>query len=159
MKDNNHGFEYSLQLSKEQAAAISFSTEIVARIYVGQLDEILRVLSWRAQSLSYEEYDEVRSLLKRASDILMNDASTYGIGHSAVPERAKTLWDLHQVIRHRTSWDEHPEGGFQVWFDKPLKTSTENLASIQKALQRSMLCNCGSGLERVGDRGCYQCDR
>ena len=44
----------------------------------------------------------------------------------------RVAWDLQQVIRYRLAWDRNPEGGIQVIFDEPLKSSQEPLACIKK---------------------------
>jgi hypothetical protein len=55
----------------------------------------------------------------------------HGIFSDKIPDEARVAWDLHQVIRHRLSWDDQPEGGITVNFDTPMKYGKEELAIIE----------------------------
>ena len=42
-------------------------------------------------------------------------------------------YDLHQVVRHRLSWDENPDGKpWNVFFNNPRQVSDQPLAQIDK---------------------------
>ena len=66
-------------------------------------------------------------------------------GISNASEDARAAMDLHQVIRHRLSWDRAKAEGvtdgtkrewpamMQTWYDEPAKYSEEPLATMEKA--------------------------
>lgn len=145
---SSDNFDYILRCSSDQAKALSFAAEVVARIYTGQVDEIIRVLSWRIPNLTHEQLSKIRDSVKQISFLLMGSDATFGIGNVQIPEQAKTLWDLHQVIRNRIAWDEFPEGGIQVWFDVPMKTSANPLAEIRnRSMENDTIATLESDLD------------
>lgn len=115
--------KYVLEITEEQAVAISNACEVAARIGMYQLHDICRFLPHSGLGKEKEIYDLLWEMYIRYTNSMENYKK---------PEQTNVLWDLYQVIRHRISWDNNPTGGMTVNFDRPLKTSRSDFASIKK---------------------------
>lgn len=129
---------YHLSLTERQAQVITEALDFFSRIGMGQLEEIahvLRVYTKPSESSSLQSYrlDELKRLIREAANVWMGSpCGCHGISSEEIGDVFRVAWDLHQVIRHRLSWDRHPNGGLQVSFDTPMKYSQEPLAIIKK---------------------------
>lgn len=125
MKDKNK--VYKLELTPEQARIVSRACELYSRLHIGQLRELNEEL------LLAESTDNICERREAAEDLLYELKEVYfpsliSLGHSyglGKREWADRAWNVHQAIRHKMAWDEHPEGGLQVWFDPPLPLGLE----------------------------------
>lgn len=126
-------YRYRIDLTDEQAKVLERALEFYTRIRNGQFKEII----WETQDIRLREstpddpFDmrlaeafafELRSLLFK--DLGRDPGASYGVGHD---HKADVSWDIYQTLRYVRSWDEHPEGGITVNFDRPLHTSSEPL--------------------------------
>ncbi len=119
--------KYSIKVSLAQAELISLALDIYSRMESGQLEWIFSMISWKY----YENLETAEPLIKDLKKLLTGmQKGNLGIGN--VSEKAKMAFDLHQVIRHRLSWDENPDGGVAVHFNKPMQWSGEPLAKIDR---------------------------
>lgn len=118
--------KYVLEMSEEQAVAISEACEVAARIGMYQLHDICRLLPQSSEE-DRKKHQEIYDLMWEKYLYY-----THGMHGYKKPEQTNVLWDLHQVIRHKISWDRSPAGGNTVNFHNPLKTSISELASIKR---------------------------
>ena len=127
-------------LTVEHCRVLVSALDLFSRTHIGQFDEILRI--YRADgralhTLSPSEQNEVRALIGVVHDMLtgMPRNASYSILAHEVPDEARVAWDLQQLVRHRVAWDAHPEGGIQVDFDEPRRSSHElPLPVIERAI-------------------------
>lgn len=134
LDDSSGRRQYVLNLTQVQADALSFAADIVIRLYMGQTEEIKRLHMNRIFDLDQTTRDDMHKSLQRLQEIFVPGGGFHGIHNKDdVPERARILFDLHQVLRNKIAWDRNPEGGIQVWFDDPMQTSTMPLATIKDA--------------------------
>lgn len=126
---------YTLTVSKEQAEVISRATEFLARIQMGQLEDVYYQLldGQKFKNMQHTEQQSVRQLLADAALIVTGHrGATLGMHTQNVPDSARTSWDIYQVIRHVLAWEDHPQGGIQVDFHEPLKVSGQPLAKFER---------------------------
>lgn len=127
---------YILDLSEKQAEVVATATELLARVFMGQMDSVSRALvgaMMRRGELDdgdgsrLRDVENMRALLEKAQCIYTQRPAnaSFGILQYEVPDQARMAYDIHQVVRHRIAWNKHPDGGIQVWFDTPRKTSNE----------------------------------
>jgi preprotein translocase subunit Sec63 len=117
-------FQYRLTLTENQAQTIVKALDLYAHIGMGQLGEVSRILRDNRGTKDIDTFCGVSSLIEEAASLWTGGKGYYyGISSEKVNDTFRVAWDLQQVIRHQLTWDRHPEGGFQVYFDKPKKTS------------------------------------
>ena len=129
---------YTLHLTETQLAALSASAELLARLHMGQFSDLTTHLRVPSKFVS-----EFRADLENLKiHFGLDYSSSWGImNEEHVPDEARILWDIHQVIRRQLAYDHHPEitpenrwntGGWTVQFDDPYQTSNEPLPIINK---------------------------
>jgi len=127
---------YQLFLTEKQAQVLVSALDLYSRIGMGQLSEVAYVLRMNALGNPNGQADvlaKVEDLTREAASYWMGGSgSYYGIFSEKINDSFRVAWDLQQVIRYRLAWDRNPEGGIQVIFDEPLKSSQEPLACIKK---------------------------
>jgi hypothetical protein len=132
---------YQLFLTEKQAQVLVNALDLYSRIGMGQLSEVAYVLRLNALGNPNGQADalaKVEKLTREAASYWMGGSgSYYGIFSDKINDSFRVAWDLQQVIRYRLAWDRNPEGGIQVNFDKPLKSSQESLAYIKKTQAKS----------------------
>lgn len=119
--------KYNITVTQEQAKLLSLVLDLYSRMESGQLDYVFSMIPWKHN----EDLKSAKPLLKELQ-LLLTGIQNGNLGIGNVSNSAKMAYDLHQVIRHRLSWDENPNGGIQVNFDKPMKWSDEPLAKIER---------------------------
>jgi hypothetical protein len=141
--------KYALTLTEKQARVLIDSTDLYSRTLIGQVDEFLEPMRRQRRDVDYNNIHDAQDIINQQVKPLlypgMPPNASHGIGSDQVPESAKIAFDLHQVIRHRVTWDgEKPNNEdlrvFRgVWHDAPRKVSTEQpLAKIEGEHR----CNC-----------------
>lgn len=127
---------YHLAMTERQAQVLVNALDLYSRIGMGQLTEIAHILRMTVvgnPSDTVDALDAVERLTREASSMWMGGSGGYyGITSEKISDVFRVAWDLQQVIRYRLAWDRKPEGGIQVHFDDPMKTSAEELAVIKK---------------------------
>jgi len=125
--------KYKLTVTEKQANVIRKALEIYSRIGLGQFVEILYHPQWWLNVNDTEKvHKDIDNLIKSVCGF-ENSNMSYGIYSEEVDDTCRVAYDIEQVIRHRISWDNNPEGGFTVNFGKPMKTSKkEELPKIEE---------------------------
>ena len=92
---------YTLTLTEDQARALSNAAELVTRLHMGQLDCLRDFNKYPNDNLDeiYRRLDELRELMGLIPPGCGKNAF-YGITSSEIPNTSRTLFDIHQVIRH-----------------------------------------------------------
>ena len=126
---------YKITVTEQQANIIEVACDLFSRIHMGQLDELAFMAIW-GELQQWEGHEVDGTIAKIGCDVLKHELfglpsdTTWGILQCG--NDARTACDIHQVIRHRLSWDEHPEGGQTVNFHEPFKSGDGALPSIEE---------------------------
>ena len=137
---------YTLHLTEEQAHVLSRACEVLARLGIGQINEGLRELPQEKDIDWTDFHDDCAAVCKIMSKHMTKriDGYSSNLGIHNADAGAKRAWDLHQVIRHRLSWDRAiaqgwTDGTKRNWnemlgvnFDEPMRVSGEELARMEK---------------------------
>ena len=141
---------YTLTITEEQAKVIEHSTELLSRIMGGQWREVLDWLPLQKE-IDWEEYHNDVNIMtailsKHMIDGIDGWSSSFGVGSSKVHRYHDIAWDLHQVVRHKLSWEGAVERGvienedsprnwtemMTVNCDTPIKFGPEPLAKMER---------------------------
>lgn len=140
LKEEHKDYKLILELSPEQASVIRNALDSYSRMLMGQLDYALDPIRWQNYELAEKGiapkadwYEEVVPLLTELKQKLFGlpSNSNYGIFNTQISEDARVSWDIHQVIRNKLAWTEHPKGDYTVVFDKPLKSAKVELPKAE----------------------------
>lgn len=138
---------YTLTLTERQLRLIDAACETCARAALGQVGDVLRFCRDRHGTPidTWERMRAIEDLVKPAMGLAPNES--FRVGHG---DEADTLWDLHQVLRHRLAWDAAyaagriKPGAPRNWadmlshdFDEPLRYGPEPLATVSPGNARS----------------------
>lgn len=151
---------YQLTVTRAQAEVLRDACELLARCRLGQiadacqqvLDEhgkagvpydlaMLGITNGEGQNaMNYDLEQWVDTGIKPAMGLAMN--ASFGVGKFV---DADNLFDLHETIRHRLSWDAAEDeglvqpGGQRLWremwgicYDKPMRWGDQPLAVVAK---------------------------
>lgn len=126
--------EFEITLTGAQMRALESATDLMSRIMIGQLREVLdyapikdgHVVEWHVRRKEAAE----RILNQALYEICdLTPSSSFGIhNRTEVKDDARISWDLQKVLRHRLAWDLNPEGGFGNQYDTPMRCGAEELA-------------------------------
>lgn len=112
-----------VEMTREQAQAVMAATELLARLEIGQFEEIC----WKMLDKFNGEDGFDSDRRDRAEQYL--DAAcqeVFGVNQYGRPNIEKKsmqhqrCWAVYATIRHALAWHDHPEGGMTVNFDKPM---------------------------------------
>ncbi|MBW2135764.1 MAG: hypothetical protein JRG72_11170 [Deltaproteobacteria bacterium] len=122
-----------LEITREQARVISEACECLARLHMGQLEEIVWLFGpkyWMVKS-------EADGIILKLKQVLFRELFPHGyhsIASPFLPDKARIAFDLHQVIRHHLAGPK-PEGWFPlIYHDKPRQTSREQPLAVIKEI-------------------------
>jgi len=121
--------KYIIEVNDKQLEMIRDACEACSRIGMYQLHDICNFLP--------NETEEQKLVYQEIYDLLWENYLHYTLSLST-NDRVKTetcniLWDIYQVTRHKLAWDKNPKGdNMNVSYDKPMKTSKENLITIKE---------------------------
>lgn len=133
---------YQVKLTKEQLQTIQEATNLLLRVQLGQWDEIFRHLpledTYDADSL----YALKRSFANKLSLFMKDNVdgifSSFGVGHSELPETNSIALDIHNTIRHKLAWENEQSpislSLIGVQYDKPMNYSDQPLPVIEKLM-------------------------
>jgi len=120
----------TIELNEKQAKAVIDATDLQSRIMSGQLEDILL----RAIPITKNiDRSAARQKIQELKEILfpeLDSGELYGVFSDQLDMEAKILYDIHQAIRYKYSWHQKPEGGFQTWFDDPMRTSDFEIPKV-----------------------------
>lgn len=122
--------KYLLEVSARQARTIVQAMDLMARVGMGDIGEVMQYVPEPSHHPRYSDEDikardYARSLLREAQKNLLGMWHHYGLTNREVCEAARIAWDIKQVVRHKLAWDRDPNGGITVDFNEPLRTSLE----------------------------------
>lgn len=120
---------YNIEVNEKQARVLIQALDLYSRLLAGQLDELNHLFVFNGNikyNAAEKQIDELKAIL--FPDLIA--ASSYGICGEKTPNAAKIAFDIQQAVRNAVAWDKNPEGGFQVDFDKPYKTSNEPIPKV-----------------------------
>jgi hypothetical protein len=126
--------KYTLELSRTQCQVLVSALDNFSRLGMGQFYTVVSEhIPRNFRSINMQEVNDMCDKLKLAVHSGLDTNAYHGIHSGEISDYYRVAWDLHQVIRHRISWDEHPEGGMTVNFDTPMRSSEkEELAKIEQ---------------------------
>lgn len=94
--------------NEEQLRILSWACDLISRIKLCQFDHIADIVTpiddpkFRKLHQFRKDLDSLKSYWGLSS------SSYFGIFSSKVSDSARTLWDMHQVIRNRLAYDANP---------------------------------------------------
>ncbi len=122
--------KYEISLNAEQADLLVKALDLFTRIGLGQFEAVLEAYD-RDLKLPLEKRELITSGLNTAKLAAGHPVNgSFGINNPAMHEKFRDTWDICQVVRHRLAWDRKPEGGPQVWFDRPYRAGALPLITI-----------------------------
>lgn len=104
-------------LTHQQVRLVNRALDLYLRMYIGQMEEIKEPWMFKLDLDWMERLRMVLNLAHQAATGIQNGGP--GIHNPTVPDEARIAMDLEHVFRHQLAWDEHPNGGTFVQFDKP----------------------------------------
>ena len=118
----------TLELTREHARAVMDATELLARLEIGQFEEITwkMIEHFRGKdrdgkpTFDDRSRDLANAYLKSAC-LAIFGVNTYGwpdIEEKSIQHQR--CWAVYAAIRYALAWHEHPEGGDTVDFGEPL---------------------------------------
>ena len=113
-----------LELDEAQAATLRNACEFVGRIHMGQFD-VIKDLPQIDKSIPFNYFLHMKELLMG-----LTDGSYHAIHSDKIPDQARQLFDIYQVLRHKIAYDQLEEGekpniGSSVIYDPPMNLSTK----------------------------------
>ena len=118
----------TLELTREQAEAVMAATELLARLEIGQFEEV----SWKLMNhFRGKDRDGNPTFDDRSRDLAnayLKGAcmATFGVknGWPDIGEKSiqhERCWAVYETIRYALAWHDHPEGStWNVDFREPL---------------------------------------
>jgi len=141
---------YNLKVSKRQLQVISQACDLLARLHMGQVGEIFDYLPMK-EDVDYGKVWKIREVLSQMlPEILVHgidgNSSSLGVGSLDLHKDSNIAIDIHDVIRHKLSWEDAVEKGIvdseaspRKWpemvytsYDTPFHWGTEDLCELEK---------------------------
>ena len=117
----------TLEMSRQQAQAVMDATELLARLEMGQFEEITwkMIEHFRGTDRKGNPIFDDRSRDLANAYLKCACMAVFGVknGWPDVSEKNmqhQRCWAVYTTIRHALAWHDHPEGGYIVDFDPPL---------------------------------------
>jgi hypothetical protein len=125
--------KYNVTLTEAQVSVISMACELVGRLRLGQFNDIVWKVYPETLGSQTVDHEKIRNLFDDISLELRKQRGHSGSDKDWTDD-ARVAWDIHQVFRHRLSWDKTPEGNLMnVHFDEPMTMShKEPLPKIER---------------------------
>lgn len=118
----------TLTMSREQARAVMDATELLARLEIGQFEEItwkmikhFRGTDANGKPIFDNRSRDLANAYLKSACLAIFGVNEYGwpnIGEKSITH--ERCWAVYATIRHALAWHDHPEGGYTVDFDEPL---------------------------------------
>lgn len=141
---------YNLKVSRKQLEVISAACDLLARTHMGQIGEALDLLPLK-DDVDYGKVWEIkRAISLMLPSILVHEIDGYhsslGVGSPDLHKDSNIAVDIHQVIRHKLSWEKAVEDGvveseesgrkfpemMYTSYDTPFHWGEEGLCEIEK---------------------------
>lgn len=123
---------FKLTLTEKQAHIVITALDLYTRIGIGQIERVMELFSevyWK----DIPNVERARQLVLEFKEALtgypMN--ASHGIHSDKVRDTFRAAYDITQVLRHAVAWGAKPEGGIEIWFDKPRQISEQSLPTIE----------------------------
>lgn len=116
---------YQLSVNEKQIRLLQQSLDFYSRITAGQLSEISRVIRGDFDRVAVAKWLDLAKL-ELFPDLKTNEH--HSVSRS---EESKISYEMMSIIRRHLAFERHPEGGFTVDFDEPLKVSQEPLIEVK----------------------------
>lgn len=126
---------YVLTLTRRQAQIIQRALDLYFRLGLGQVQYVVCTIVSQAKfDVNIDKHINGRDLLDRAKQLLTGYGPGWsrGISSPHLPMIFKEACDIHDVIRHRISWDISQEGGIGVNFHEPFKHSDKPFPMVER---------------------------
>lgn len=109
-------------LDTGECRTVSVACEVLARLQVGQIRTAVEYLPTSGYWSYSSRVDNMWDVDARIKKLLfgLDPSTSLGVGHREASWEKDVAFSTHMVIRHRLSWDERPEGGMTVNFDRPM---------------------------------------
>ena len=111
---------YILTLTPEQERIVEQALELLARLHIGQFERIAELLCDPRDTDYCQRSDLARDLLRLAALVVFGRSACNYPDIKAKSKGHESAWTIYSVLRYTRSWNENPEGGFTVNYDKPL---------------------------------------
>jgi len=133
----------TITCNEPQLRSLSWACDLVSRIQICQFDRIADIIEPSGLDPDFKRLWNFRDDLNRLKSWWgLSKNASYGIFSLEVPDTARILWDIHQVIRNRLAYDSNPgitpgnrweKGKFTVDFDEPFHADKETpLIKVRK---------------------------
>jgi hypothetical protein len=129
--------KYTIDLTEDQAATVGIACELLARVGIGQVREVLR----HVQHLDGVKNNIANEMALRemmetvGADLTGVRNGGPGIHHKSLPQRIRGAWDVAQVVRHRLALDRLAPGEkinfMGVQYEDPVRAGDEPLPTIK----------------------------
>lgn len=128
---------YTIEVNESQLYALMNAIENESRIMLGQFD-VLKDICYRhnGPKISWDEMRDVEWQLKQMFYPELSLNAYHGIHSDQIPNRARTLFDLYQVMRNVVAWNHSLVRQWTVNFDDPYVTDNENPLPIVKVINQ-----------------------
>ena len=118
----------TLTMTREQAQAVTSATELLARLEIGQFEEITWKMLDRfkgkgkdGKPIFDERSRDLANAYLKSACLAIFGVNVYGwpdVGEKSIQH--KRCWAVYTAIRYALAWHDHPEGGDTVDFGEPL---------------------------------------
>lgn len=122
--------KYRLELDEQQAQLVIQALDLGTRLHMGQTNIVGEYLQGCSpRNANHEIVDSALELLRRECFGFTRNES-FGITSEKISDDARAMWDIHQVLRHRLSWDRAGNPETRDWktmmgvnYDEPRRSS------------------------------------
>jgi len=141
---------YTLTIDEDQSRCIQNATELLSRVMGGQWNEMMDWLPLK-KDIDWSEYHNDMEIIaailsKHMKDGIDGRSASFGVGCPHLHKYHDIAWDLHQVLRHKMSWEYAVEKGYvesedsprnwkemmTVNYDEPIGWGESKLAKIER---------------------------
>jgi hypothetical protein len=108
-----------MKCNEKNLRILSNSCDTISRIKMCQFDNIANIVTLKdpRDFVKFHRFKSHLDGLKRYWNLSMS--ANFGIFSHEIDNTARTLWDMHQVIRNRLAYDSSPVRKVLVDFDEP----------------------------------------
>lgn len=130
---------YKITCNRRQLELISRATDLMSRLQCCQFSEVANIVQPSDFGVENKEWTRLHhfqdDLLKLKEYFNLAESASYGIYSEKVQDSARTLWDIHAVLRNKMAYEDNPgvtpenrweKGKIFVNFDEPMWSDKEN---------------------------------